>query len=332
MPVTDSETKSVSGFVLRIAPAGGDRVAEALRTNELIIGWSRASGLTDPNLSWEEFRQIVHNTYYAEDEHYRGSGRDAGKLWRFIRTMKQGDFVVVPHGPKFYVGEVKGAAYYGESKMQDDTAYRRPVKWLNEGKPIPRSFARAALQSRMKVRHACAYAEDLVEEIKNALELAKHGEVPPPPEDLYRHLVTEVSKEICRGRWDSYGFERLVARMLSSLGASDVKIIPRNLDKGADILARFSIASVSKITLAVQAKHHQPERPLGSQVIEQLAQGMEAEEVDLGWVVTSGTFSEEAVSYRDKVGLERGLKIELVDGEQFAAMLVESGLKLGKTT
>lgn len=53
-------------------------------------------------------------------------------MWRFIREMNVGDLVVVPHGSEFYVAEVSGPAMYDESKVEEDTAYRRNVKWLND--------------------------------------------------------------------------------------------------------------------------------------------------------------------------------------------------------
>ena len=43
--------KKRSAFVLRIAPSGIDRVDEALKSSELIIGWSRARGLLDKTLN-----------------------------------------------------------------------------------------------------------------------------------------------------------------------------------------------------------------------------------------------------------------------------------------
>ena len=52
-----------NGFVLRIAPGGGDRVSEALENDHLIIGWSEAKGLLSPELEWDRFRQIIHEVY-----------------------------------------------------------------------------------------------------------------------------------------------------------------------------------------------------------------------------------------------------------------------------
>jgi len=57
----------------------------------------------------------------------------------------------------------------------------------------------------------------------------------------------------------------------------------------------------------------------GHDVVRQLIEGIEAESADLGMVVTSVSISEEY--YADK-----GFRIELVDGEQFASMVVERGV------
>ena len=101
--------------------------------------------------------------------------------------------------------------------------------------------------------------------------------------DLRRRLIREAKAEITSGRMDSYGFEQLVATVLRSLGAPEVRIVPRSLDKGADIVATFSLADTFHIRLAVQAKHFRPDPPVGAHIIDQLVAGMEAEQTSLGW-------------------------------------------------
>jgi predicted Mrr-cat superfamily restriction endonuclease len=66
-------------------------------------------------------------------------------MWRFLREMKVGDLVVTPHGPAFYVGEVASGPSHSPEFVEDDTAFRRSVRWLNGKRPIPRTQARAAL-------------------------------------------------------------------------------------------------------------------------------------------------------------------------------------------
>ena len=193
----------MKAFVLRIAPSGIDRVPQALETNDLIIGWSRAGDdLLNDNLGWNEFRQIIHDEYYSGDETYRSSGAAAGNLWRFIREMSINDLVVVLHGNKFHVAEVAGPARHEPERVEEDTAFRRSIKWLNDGEPIPRRLARAALQSRMKIRQTCARATNLISAIKDALRASQANSTPSFDSDLrqvvlfekpgYRTVFTEV--------------------------------------------------------------------------------------------------------------------------------------------
>ena len=171
-----------SAFILRIAPRGidpvpkegFDRVPEALEMGHLIIGWARAEGLLNPDLDRNSFRKIIHDEYHRGAETFHGAGRDAGKMWLFIREMKRGDLVVVPAGPVFYVGEVAcDEAFYDKTKREEDSAYRRSVKWLNNGQAIPRTaVAGSALASRMTARSTCVRAENLVDEIEACLNAA----------------------------------------------------------------------------------------------------------------------------------------------------------------
>ncbi|OQA86513.1 MAG: Restriction endonuclease [bacterium ADurb.Bin236] len=313
-------------FVLRVAPSGIDRVPEAIETNEIIIGWSDASELIDESLSWEDFRGFMHKYYYAEDKTFRRSGGASGNIWKFIREMGEGDLVVVPHGPEFYVARVKGKAYHDPNRVKDDTAFRRPVEWLNAKKPIPRKYVNLALRLRMNIQNTCAAADDLIGEIEEVLKTCEKGKATTFEQDLQQGMVERVLKEIREGKISDRGFEELVAHVLTRLGARDVRIVPRNLDKGADVIGTFSIADTFKFVLAVQAKHYQPVPPVGKWVVDQLINGMQAESADLGWIVTSGSYSEETIGYASEICERDGIRIELIDGEQLAALIVAHGM------
>lgn len=261
-------------FILRIAPSNIDRVPQALQENQIIIGWAYAEGLLDPELSWEQFREIIRNEYYDNESNLRKAGAAAGHMWRFIREMNEGDLIVVPYRSEFYVAQIDGPATYDSSKADDDTAYRRPVKWLNEKRPIRRDVAKSALISRMKTQGTCAYATDLLDEIKECLQIASAGLTPTFQTDLQSRLVREALAEMRSGRMDSFGFERLIQTVLSGLGADDARIVPRGQDKGADVLATFLVAGAFRQVVAVQAKHWQPEPPVGKEVVEQLIKGI----------------------------------------------------------
>lgn len=316
-----------AAFVLRIAPSEIDRVAEAIATDQLIIGWAEAEGLLNNNLSWDEFRAIIRKKYYPNDSNLRRAGAASGNMWRFLREMKVGDLVVVPNGSGFLVAEVSGPAIYDASKIQDDSAYRRPVCWLNNKQSLPRSLARSALLSRMKTQGTSAFATDLIHEIRDCLEIVTREKAPTFADDLQTRLVRETLHEMRNGRIESFGFERLIADALHSFGAEEVRIVPRIEDKGADLVAMFRVAGIFQQRVAVQAKHWQPYSPVGREVVQQLIDGIEAEGASLGMVVTTGTISEGAIQAADEYFEHKGIRIELVDGEQFAKMLVEHGIK-----
>lgn len=318
---------SQSGFVLRIAPGGQDKVPEALASGQLIIGWAEADGLLDSTLTWEGFREIVRQAYHADQPTLRKAGAAAGHLWRFIREMKPGDLVVVPYGSDFLVAEVSGPATYDPAKIDDDSAYRRAAQWLNGGKLISRQLARSALLSRMKTQGTCADATDLLDEIRECLGLAERGQAPTFQTDLQARLIREVLAELRSGRIESFGFERLIQTVLRGLGAEEVRIVPRSEDKGADLLATFRVAGTFQQVVAVQAKHWQPEPPVSPEVVEQLIRGIEAESANLGMVVTSGSISDAAVQAAEQYFEDKGVRIELVDGEQFAKLMVEHGIR-----
>jgi predicted Mrr-cat superfamily restriction endonuclease len=319
--------KKQAAFVLRIAPSEIDKVPEALRENQIIIGWAYAAGLLNLKLDWGQFREILNKAYYSEEQTLRKAGVAAGNMWRFMRDMKPDDLVIVPYGREFYVAKIIGPATYDPAKADDDTSYRRPVEWLNKKKPISRQVARSALISRMKTQGTSAYATDLLEEIQECLSLAEKGQKPKFENDLQARLIREVLSELRGGRMESFGFERLIATVLTNLGAEEVRIIPRSQDKGADLVAIFRVAGVFQQVVAVQAKHWRPEPPVGRDVVEQLIRGMEAESATLGMVVTSGSIGDDAVQAAEKYFEEKGIRIELVDGEQFAKLIVEHGIR-----
>ena len=313
-------------FVLRISRGGIDMVEEALDNNQITIGWSRAAGLLEQNLIWEEFREIIKETYYPDDENFRRAGAAGGHMRRFIRKMSEGDLVVVPHHAGFYVAQVAGPATYNEALIDDDTAYRREVEWLNGGQPIPRALARAALIMRMKTRSTSADASDLLSEINSCLEIAQGNRQPT----FWSDWIERLTDEIRDGRMDNHRFELLVCRVLESLGAHETRVVPRIQDHGADIIARFTVAGVIDLTLAIQVKHWQPDHPIGEDIVEQLINGIQEEEtpVNLGMIVTSGTISEAAEIRAEQFFAEEGIKIEMVDGELLAKLIMEHGVKL----
>lgn len=312
-------------FVLRICPGGLDLVEEAIEKNQIIIGWG-VPGLLKSNLKRGELRKILSDRFYPSAASLRQAGAASGNMWRFIKEMSLDDLVVVPHGANFYVAEISSDTLFSESHPQVGSTYRRSVHWLNDKLPIPRAIAKSALLSRMKTQGTCARATDLLSEIEDCLEVAGAGHQPTFQEDLEQRLIKETLNELRKGRIDSFGFEQLISSALLNAGAIEAKVIARSKDKGADVLATFLVAGAFQQVVAVQAKHWQENPPVGPDVIEQLIAGIEFEQANLGMVITSGTISNEASEAANAYFEDKGIKIELVDGEQFAKMLVEHGV------
>lgn len=317
-------TDDQSAYVLRIAPGGADMVSSCIEHDEILIGWQDAKGLINRDLSWQQFRDIVSHAHYPNEMNLRRAGSAAGQLWRFLRDMKVGDLVVVPHPGVFYVAEVLGEPACGNA---DHNFYFRSVRWLNNKQPIPRKMARAALQSRMKIQGTCADADDLVGAIQECVGFAKSGEEPTFQQDLHARLINQTIAEIRGGRLDSYGFESLIQEVMMGLGATQCPIIARSIDYGADLVATFLMAGVFELRVAIQAKHYyRTEVPLGAEVVAEVIRGIEEENANLGMIITAGKLSEHATDAAREYFEKSGIKIELIDGEQFAALIVERGL------
>ena len=313
----------MKAFVLRISPSGLDRVKEALESDQLIIGWSKSEGLLNPDLKWTDFRKIISETYYGNAQNLRKAGAASGHMWRFIKTMEVDDLVVVPHGSRFYIATISGPAIYLKEKVQEDSSYRRPVQWLNNKKPIERKYAKAALISRMKIQGTSASATDLIDQIKECIEVAKSTKRPTFENDLRQRLVSQRLDELRHGRIDSFAFEHLIKDVLVGLGATEALVIARSKDKGADVIATFMVAKMFPQKVAVQAKHWQEKPPVGPKVVMDLIKGLESESAQHGMIITTGTISEAASQKAQEYYESTGISIELIDGEQFAKLVVE---------
>src|SRR4051794_22736688 len=112
-------------FVLRMAPVGLDWVPEALKSDQISIGWGHAGDLMDVGLDYWQFREVVKRVYYPLDAGYQKAGSTAGMLWTFLREMNEEDYVVVPvGGQRFYVAIVRGGPIYLPEKAEEHTAFR----------------------------------------------------------------------------------------------------------------------------------------------------------------------------------------------------------------
>jgi predicted Mrr-cat superfamily restriction endonuclease len=160
--------KDFRAFIVKISGSVEKMFAESI----VMIGWSKADGLLDENLTKDDFREIIHKQYFPLEEKMRRAGQVAGDLWRFIREMNLEHYVLVPAKEGFYIGKVTGPATYNEMRIFSDTAYERKVEWLNNKEPISPEKTPEELQTRLKSVQSVIDASDLYQEIEFALRIS----------------------------------------------------------------------------------------------------------------------------------------------------------------
>jgi predicted Mrr-cat superfamily restriction endonuclease len=314
-------------FIIRCAPSYVSRVGEMFENNQIVIGWSETESLLfDPDLDRDGFKEILKIKYpnYINNSYSLGQG--TGYLWRFIREMQIGDYAIVPIPKAFYIGEVTSNLIFLPDNINEDTAIRRNVKWLNYGKPIPREYCSAGLVSRLKYQGTCVGATDLINEIESALETAKKGDSPSFKEQLNDILIQEVHALLKSDKayLDSNKFEKLVRELMIGLGAKTSEIPPRSKYKNpkadVDVIADFITLGLQ---IYIQVKKHKESSDKFA--VEQLIEAMKIDNPDgskpiFGWVITSSEFNDEAV----KLATDNGIRV--INGDELAEMIVAVGL------
>lgn len=319
-----NEKKGKGAFVFRIKKYKRRSIKLALEKNRIFAGWSKTD-LTNPKLKFSDFKEIIQKSYNYKPEETNRISQNAGNIWRIIREINIGDYVIVPDSANFYVCEVTGHVVYDKEALDYDGSHQREVKWLNNKQPIPRNRAPAKLQLRMKAHHTCVRASEFISDIDEILKDpdATFDDV------LERKLIQVTHKELISGKMNEWDLERLVKRIIDKLTNTDSIIIPRKVDKGADIITTVSIADIGEYILAVQVKHHDQANDFTkNNVVDQLIDGMNAESAIIGWVVTTGKFADDIHEYKTRKEEELGLKIELIDGIRLAGIIIYNGISI----
>lgn len=295
---------------------------------------------------------------FLEDTMQREWGgiyRNRYYLWRFLREMKKGDWVLVPSSGTFSVYEVlddKAIAandpffsfpdtdWNGERIIRDPE-YNMPqlegskdrymdIGFLKRCRPlyldISRSeYADATLTSRMKVLFTNADISELEENILTAISHFKSKR----PINLKYELVDRTV-----GIWEKTlldipspeKFEKLVEWYFIKIGASSVEIPPKRYagkEGDVDVIATFENL---KTVVNVQVKHYsgQTSECAVNQITDYAKSGRnECDEYNsILWVISSSeSFSEECIKKA------RENRVRLINGVEFTKMLLDVGLE-----
>lgn len=297
--------------------------------------------------NWDEFENYFDKTWGNRP-------RTRYNLWRFISEMEKGDYILVPGSGVFSIYEiiddeiitsveldVKNLKdWWDNSIVKDDNNYLYRIKPDNENhidlgffrrvKPIATNISRYdyadnALTARMKIQNTNACISDLEQSIKTAIIAYNNKK----PINLYS-LIIETAKnevlDIIKSQLNPDKFELLIQWYFRKIGASKVYIPAKNeSDKSgdADIIATFEPI---KTIIYVQAKFHDGET--NSWALEQINEYKEYKDSSMddgfskiAWVISS------ADSYsNDCEELAKNYKVQLVNGIQFATLLLEAGI------
>jgi HJR/Mrr/RecB family endonuclease len=177
----------------------------------------------------------------------------------------------------------------------------------------------------MKAYQTVAWADEFIDEIK---ELSRTG-------GPVRSVGVEINDRMCdalltqlrNGRMNERLFEKFVRALLERLGCSNVKLVPRIVDKGADIVGYHDALGISVVA---QVKFHRDKKsPTGRECIDELQKGMAAASTNVGWAVTLGEFNEEAQHLAEKLKQDENLSIRLIDGDELVKLAIEYGVPMG---
>ena len=319
--------------------------------NLLSIGWSdfgaKPEFVSEHQGDWSRVADTV--------EHEFCKVRSRFGLQRFLE-MEQGDRVVVPTWGAFHVYEIadderlvptdiedelKGLRNWqgnsavirerymktlGEKDPSVDLGFFRRVKQVELG--ISREeYADATLTSRMKVRQANVQITELSESIEDSIRRHQNQQ----PINLRRQVLDKCESAVRDTILDVQNpdqFEKLIARYFECLGANAE--IPAKNEPGkkgdADIIATFESL---KLIVYVQAKRHD-DGETDEFAVEQIKQyadykknsGSDEEFTQLTWVVsTAEKFSATCQNDARKSG------VRLIDGKEFARMLLDTGIE-----
>ena len=276
-------------------------------------------------------------------------------LWRFLREMKKGDWVLVPSSGTFSVYEVLEdkaiaandlsfsfpATDWNGKRIIRDPEYNMPqvegmkgdymdIGFMKKCRllyhDIPKSeYADAALTSRMKVMFTNADISNLEESILIAVN---HYEQKKPlnlKSELVDRTVSIWEKTLLDIPTPEK-FEKLVKWYFFKIGASSVEIPPKyyaGKEGDVDVVATFENL---KTVINVQVKHYVGQT--SEWAVEQIiayakSGGANYDEYNkILWVISSsGSFSDECI----KKAKENNVR--LINGKEFTTMLLDVGLE-----
>lgn len=122
-----------------------------------------------------------------------------------------------------------------------------------------------------------------------------------------------------------YQFEKLIARLLMSMGYEDVQVTEQSGDKGVDVVGNVQIG-ISSVREVVQVKRT-PNSTISRPLIDQLRGALPYHDAIRGTLITLGRFSEGA---KEGALFPNAAPITLIDGDRLLDLLIDSEIGMKK--
>ena len=279
-------------------------------------------------------------------------------LWRFLHEMKPGDRVLVPSYKAFSIYEIASEPKlirevnavdlktWGNKPVEKkdnflfvdnneiDLGFFRRVNLHQGAKNISRAdYADRDLTSRMKIRVTNADISDLEENIGRAVSHHKEDK----PLSLHSSIMEQAGELVLENIYKGLNpdkFEKLVAWYFRKIGASEASILSKKGEAqegpaDVDVIATFESI---KTLVYVQVKLHGTDSETDKWALEQIREYRKNQHLDddyskIYWVVSTANFSEACVNLAKETRQEAGISLSLINGEEFARMLIDAGIE-----
>lgn len=333
MTIENQANKAKAAYIVRVNPGEVNKLAETLESNQVILGWAVVKNMLHAK-SQHKVKELLTKHYPKESQ--RVVDQWAGSIYRFLKKIKKGDYIIIPTASAMYIAIAQSdEAIYLPEKEQEDSSYRRDATFINAKQKIQRKFASTALQLRLKSRQTVTNASDLVSDIEQLVNEVESKSTKTFAQDLREALIDKALEKLQEGKINDHTFEEVIKELLIKTGCKNAKIISRSKDKGVDVLAEYRFAGFVPIQIAVQAKHFNDRKPIGIKVVKQLTNGINHEDFNsdiptIAMIITTGIFTEDLEQKIEEENLLQDsphcISLQLVDGTQLAGLLIENGL------
>lgn len=293
----------MSIYLIRVGE-GSKYIEEARRDGFVAIGWEKIDDLSKFK-DLQQIKKVVEHTYKYTPTKLAIS---AGQICRFGLEIKFGDMIVSPLGKGEYLVGEAGEYYYEKNLNGCPYSHRRKVRWLD--KVLRKDDMSTNLSYSLGGLLTIFSLDKYVDEIKALLQGDKYtpAEKPTRVRDVILSALLELKGD---------DFEKFIKHLLDIIGFR-AEVTQYVGDKGIDVTGTLNAEGLAEIKLQVQAKRYE-KGSVGSRVVREMKGSLGLDEH--GCIITTATFSSDAIEEADKVGHKA---IKLIDGDDLADIILRN--------